>query len=618
MSALFGCLVVSVALAVAAADGRAQGEKVWFDDLPLTAPIEQCKGLALVTEAHRILSQRADPHTEEPPFPRDDRTPQILFLSVSHGISHALIVFGRGLGIDVALQDALSQILPHMPNNTAPLWIKLDIVIETAHVKSVAPGNRLDGERSLQGLVLSRDPPLALLPEELVAHTLVDSDQRLRPANIAAYLNTAPETGPVSMTLAERHELARRTESGRAFEIRRFRTASFFCDGSASFPLYRGHRLISDGNGEGEITVSRLRRAAEAGGTYLSRAVRSDGRFVYSFLPKTNRKSREYNILRHAGTTYAMLELYRQSPNEALLEAAERAIEGLLDTVRPAATPRPPGGKPALCVVERRMTKLGGAALAAVALAEYERATGKKRHRDTLDGLVRWIQSRQKANGEFAPHKATYPADRPLIFVSQYYPGEAILALMRAFALTGDESLLDAAEKGAAFLIDVRDRDVPLADLNHDHWLLYALNELHRARPKARFHDHASKIARAIMTRQNLTPRYPDWKGSYCQPPRSTPTATRTEGLCAAYELARDFGDPADKTKILGAIRNALAFQLQMQFQPESTLYLADPRRALGGFPRSLTDFEIRIDYVQHNISSLLCAARLIAAQAKR
>ncbi len=31
-----------------------------------------------------------------------------------------------------------------------------------------------------------------------------------------------------------------------------------------------------------------------------------------------------------------------------------------------------------------------------------------------------------------------------------------------------------------------------------------------------------------------------------------------------------------------------------------------DPERAAGAFCRSLTNYEIRIDYVQHNISSIL------------
>jgi len=110
----------------------------------------------------------------------------------------------------------------------------------------------------------------------------------------------------------------------------------------------------------------------------------------------------------------------------------------------------------------------------------------------------------------------------------------------------------------------------------------------------------------------NRTPEYPDWLGSYYRPPRSTPTATRTEGLSAAYFLARDFADLKEAEKILEIIRLAVTFQLQTQFRPESVLYLKDPQRSLGGFHRSLDNFEIRIDYVQHNISSLLSYYRII------
>ncbi len=42
------------------------------------------------------------------------------------------------------------------------------------------------------------------------------------------------------------------------------------------------------------------------------------------------------------------------------------------------------------------------------------------------------------------------------------------------------------------------------------------------------------------------------------------------------------------------------------QLGPESAPYLSRPDLALGGFRRSLTHWEIRVDYVQHNISALL------------
>lgn len=209
-------------------------------------------------------------------------------------------------------------------------------------------------------------------------------------------------------------------------------------------------------------------------------------------------------------------------------------------------------------------------------------------------------------------HKMVYPGGRVSDFRSQYYPGEALLALSRTHALDGKALWLDRAERGARYLIEHRDGRTPESDLIHDHWLLYTLDELYRQRPDPQYLSHTRQIARAIMNKQNHAPPYPDWRGSYYRPPRSTPTATRSEGLCAAYRLVRDFGSAEEAAGIRKAIEAGIRFQLQTQFRPESVMYLSDPPRALGGFHRSLTNFEIRIDYVQHNISSLLGLYRIM------
>jgi len=63
------------------------------------------------------------------------------------------------------------------------------------------------------------------------------------------------------------------------------------------------------------------------------------------------------------------------------------------------------------------------------------------------------------------------------------------------------------------------------------------------------------------------------------------------------------------------AIQLGIAFQLQTQFMPESVMYLDHPANALGGFHNNLTDYTVRIDYVQHNISALLGYYRILAGQ---
>jgi hypothetical protein len=251
-----------------------------------------------------------------------------------------------------------------------------------------------------------------------------------------------------------------------------------------------------------------------------------------------------------------------------------------------------------------------------LALTKQIEVTGDRTTLPVARQLARYIRQSQRTNGDFISVRlASSGQARP--FVSEYYPGEAILALCRLYALDRRESWLDTADKGARYLIEVRDRDKATAQLIQDHWLLYGLNELYRFRHRRLYRNHTMRICTAIGRAQNRRPAHPDHLGSYYSSPRSTPTATRTEGLMAAYRLARDFGTKKQARSIRDTIYLNIAFQLQTQFWPESVLYLDNPARCLGGFHESLTDFDIRIDYVQHNLSGLLAAYRLLEADGK-
>jgi hypothetical protein len=53
-------------------------------------------------------------------------------------------------------------------------------------------------------------------------------------------------------------------------------------------------------------------------------------------------------------------------------------------------------------------------------------------------------------------------------------------------------------------------------------------------------------------------------------------------------------------------------------FTPADSYLLPDPARALGGFYASYADHTTRIDYVEHNLSSLLGLAELLGAEEER
>ena len=563
---------------------------VWFDDLQTSPQMTAQDEDALARSVLASLLVRQNGRAIFPKAAVVDSAPRIVFLSVSDGATPARVVLGSGKGILEAVRRAVQHVRG-LPVGHSPKWVKVDFVGMVQAVEGVSLDKPLPLERGLEGLALGRGSGIAFLAEELAAHNLVDQEGRLQQANVSAYLQTHGER---SMTnLPGLNEVT----------TYRFTTRGFFSDGERVFPVYRGHRK-SPGT-----TRAHLLSAARAGGRYLARAVGANGRFIYSYDPTTDEVSPSYNVLRHAGTVYAMLELYGASREQELLEASRRAVGYLQEFIKPDG----PEKDGRACIVAKGAVKLGGNALAIVALCKYAEVTGDRQYMPVAVRLGRWMRHVQKENGDFI-HKQSWPGGDVFDFVSEYYPGEAILALTRLAAIDPGRKgrWLDTAQKGAKYLINVRDKGVPPSELIHDHWLLYALNELYRARPDPSYLDHALRIARAIVGSQNRNPRYPDWLGSYHEPPGSTSTATRTEGLCATYVLARDFGHEREARAIYEAIRLGVLFQLHTQFRPESVMYLKDPQRCLGGFHRSLTDYEIRIDYVQHNISSLLGLCRIL------
>jgi hypothetical protein len=348
--------------------------------------------------------------------------------------------------------------------------------------------------------------------------------------------------------------------------------------------------------------------AAEMGGEYLIKHTGDNGRFNYEYDPIVSTLSTDYNILRHAGTTYSMLELFEVTSDKALLDASERALDFLAEQAVPC-----PFIEGALCIEENDDIKLGGNGLAILAFAKYQDATGSDKYLPLAQDLALFVSETQDEAGQFTAHKI----DEGEIteFISGYYPGEAIFGLARLYEIDNDPRWMGTAHSGAQWLIEVRDKGLPIEKLNHDHWLLYGLYELYKDRPEDIYLDHARKITDAIVSSQHrdLTGAQELWNGGYYDPPRSTPTATRTEGLIAAYKLFLEAGDEEYARKALETAELGAEFQIRTQMTPAKTSFLKISTDAIGGFHESLTDYTIRIDYVQHNISALLGLDKITA-----
>ncbi|QQK74193.1 hypothetical protein HUG15_00215 [Salicibibacter cibarius] len=529
----------------------------------------------------------------------------VVFISVSNPYSRALVGMGKDTNAKVALKSAYQNYKSNKPANFKPISVKVDVVTDMRPAKSSKKKINLEKDtvlykRGEDGLTIDASFDAAFLPEEVEAYRMI-VDQKIKPENIfQAY---------EKHSLLSKNSLVKKLLTSQSLELYKFRTKSYYIDENGFTPLYRGHRIYSD------LSAQDLRDAiALTKDNYFKNVVNTKGKFIYSYLPQENRSRGGYNILRHAGTTYSMLETYELMPDERLLNAAKRAINYLLKK----ALEMEINGHQVQVIIEKDQAKLGGNALAVVALAKYTQVTEDKQYLPVMQSMATWMRELQDENGRFAFHKQKYSTGEASDFISHYYPGEAILALVRLYQIDGNEQWLDVAENEANYLITIRDKKATSETIAHDHWLLYGLNELYRERPKEIYINHAFFIARAIMQTQILDDdAEPEWKGAYDTHPKplSTPVACRSEGLSATYKLAVDYGYDDEAKKIKQALHESIKFQLQMQLRPETTMYYENKKLCLGAIHQGLSNYEIRNDYTQHNISSFIAYYNILRQQ---
>jgi hypothetical protein len=358
-----------------------------------------------------------------------------------------------------------------------------------------------------------------------------------------------------------------------------------------------------------EATVERLLEAVRGGADYLARMVDSQGRYTYMYHPVDQRADTSYGWLRHAGATYALLEAYDELGTPLYLEKADQALAYALQHFRADGQ-----GKTLLDTNDEEQQKVGGSGLSLVAFAKRASVTGHLESLPTMRSLARTITDHQYEDGRFRANSdletneggGTKRKREPV-----YYTGEAILGLLRLYAIEPNAAYLDAAKRGADYVVHVRDAAATEDSQEHDHWISYAYNELYRSAPDPAYLEHAFKIARAIETKRHLAAGAPapDYIGLFYEG-QSTPASTRLEAYSADIALSRFAGKP--EGWLLDAARAVAASTLGQQFDADNDYWVADPAKAAGGVRESVVASDVRIDYVQHAMCGWLHLARAL------
>lgn len=352
-----------------------------------------------------------------------------------------------------------------------------------------------------------------------------------------------------------------------------------------------------------ELTRATLISAARAGGDYLVRIQKPDGSFHYYYDPSEDRfEARRYNIVRHTGAAVSLLDLLATTRDARYLDAARSAIKFLKTRFREIRA-----GKAFYVLDFDGKAKLGANGLALVALTKQIELDPQSGDRASARRLANLILSMQRKDGSFQTRLLLRSTDEEGN-ESLYYPGEAMLGLVRLFRSTGDRRLLEAARRGAEFLIDSQRQ---AGTLPADAWLMQALEALYNIGHEKKYADHLIALSEAMMATQYTDSDPAGYAGGFGPgTPRGTPAASRAEGLLSAYRVARS-SRSSRASAISESLKASARFQLAQQLRADDAS-LPNPQRAGGGFRESLTSMRVRIDFVQHNISSLLGIAQAL------
>ncbi|HUJ63359.1 MAG TPA: beta-L-arabinofuranosidase domain-containing protein [Kofleriaceae bacterium] len=371
------------------------------------------------------------------------------------------------------------------------------------------------------------------------------------------------------------------------------------------------------------VTARTLRDAALAGGHYLVDHLAPSGRYIYEHDVTTGTQTDParggaYSMPRHAGTTYFLAQLYRITREPWLREPIERAIAHLVDLVAAGHCGGTlPDGTAYDCVLDRGETtaQLGSTALAVVALAEYQRATGDPRYLPLAQKLVAFILFMQRADGSFRhvfDPRTKQPDDKAQ---QLYYSGESALALARMYEITGDPRYAAAAERALDWLVDWYDFFLGGFFYGEEHWTCIAAEAIWPAVKSEKYRefcDGYATFSRGEQPQPGDDPDLDDLAGAYNVTPfvmpYNTPSGSRTEAMISTYQLELDHGAPDPRVR--AQIRLALQYLLGQQLRPDSDF--AAIGDVDGGIPASAIERTIRIDYVQHVCSAMIRASQWI------
>jgi len=428
--------------------------------------------------------------------------------------------------------------------------------------------------------------------------------------------------GKMTNSKSERLKIFKNSDE---YELYIINSRAFVTFRDTCLPIYRGNILFNDF--DYNILLSQFIKTSD----WLVDNMYDDGRFLYYYdCAEDNFKDHEhpnrkesnlyYNDLRHCGGAITLLRAYTQTHNEKYLNAAKKAIQ----FTSSISKEHDYNGEKAFFVYYNKKGKLGGTGLALTMMMLYRNLSQDKSFDKYIEGYARHILSRMCESGELMGYyiHPAYNNSEPLTNMSDkerketfsfYYPGEALLGLGLFMNHYKDNTKLndevrEKAKIALDWIVDERPNIYAelFTELPSDAWLMQAIEEFSHDEDfrHENWLNFVYRDAQAMMSHMYTiyeTP-YLDYEGGYYYNfgDHYYPDGARSEGLIAAYYLAKNMGEEKLAKNILKACKLAAKCQFSLFNSEEYSFAHRNPKRSRHTIRFKNTRQWIRVDTIQH------------------
>lgn len=538
---------------------------------------------------------------------RDEaKTPCTLFFSISNGTQRAEVIQSSGDTFEQAWSAGVLRLAQPKtpPNQEQPperLWLRVERAVNITSLSWDELQERFKRyKRNYFRYGLAFDPALetALTEQELNGNAILYGGPTVPLAsfnmnNFSVYAKRRFEDSAAQAA-------AINAQAFPQTPVYLFQTQGVFCaeDGKA-------YALSSSGPDVGRRTTGLLdaadvRSKIETASDFLRHQVKDSGQFVYGHFPCFDRRIQNYNTLRHASTTYSMIEAWALVKDPELEASIHRSLDYLTHhLIKPYTLPD--GSHAAFLVDSGDEIKLGGNAVCLLALVKYCEVTDTRDYLPLLEALangIAWMQNVQTGGFNHVLHAKGLSVKAPFRII--YYDGEAAFGLMRLYGLSGDERWLNIVEKAFDYFIAKEHWR------EHDHWLSYCVNELTRYRPEEKYFRFGLN-------------NFVDYLDFVQQ--RITTFPTLLELMMAAQQMLQRIEKQPALRHLLNevnldafyrALHHRAGHLLNGYFWPEMAMFFRNPSRIVGSFFIRHHAFRVRIDDVEHYLSGLIAYHRYL------